>query len=466
MDQPALDKYVQAALERDDEADALTRLHRVIPRHWGDENEQGQFLTIMRAIDNLFQRVHPRLRSSPRVSPSVPSIPPWLRTTAEGRTHAGCYGEEGGYRLIPRGPLIRVARNDMAASADTMADRFLGLAVVPGSFEQQGRAIELVHTVISSDRLQGIAAGTELGAERIVHIPMAIEPGDLAASVRTRPDTHLFEFDLASATADGTRSTAEDTAQKFLAIAASAPGADIVLAPEFVMSSIAAAAVSEGLARTPLYQHRLIASGSGISVERRGGVAWNEMHVFNHMGQPLWVQRKLWQAEVAASVAACLGHTLPDGVKGMEDIRSGNQLCVVDVDTLGRFIVLICQDLKLFELPAVLNHLQCDWVLVPVLDTGAHEGRWTHKAPFGLSEDSQARFLVGSSMSLVHLQGKAADTPCLLAVGPRVPADRADIERAFATRSLKHPEQFVTLQWRRGDWQMTTLGAAPVVDAF
>lgn len=457
MDQPALDKAVFEILEVDDEQEALTRLRRYILTTFSNDDERGQFLAIMRSLDNLFQRIHPRLRVGGPLARDAARVPTWLRSMAERRLETGAYGSDDNFRLLPRGPLLRCPRREGAASADTMTDRFVALAVVCSTFDHDGRLINLTHRVITSDRLEGISGDAVPGMEHIVHIPMAVAPNELATEVTVRGRTHCFEFSFGGDGGGAGDADSDHAADRFLSAANDAPDADIVLAPEFVMPAESASEIGRRMAKNPLKKHRLVATGSGVSADRSGEMPWNEMQVFNGYGRLLWGQRKIWPAAVAAHVAEGVGHPLPDGCTGLEGTCSSDELLVVDVDTVGRCVILICQDIKLFPMNVLMNALQCDWVFVPILDTGVCEGRWTHTATFGLTEDSQTRFLVGSSLSLVRLLNRPADTPCLLAVGPRLPTETEDSARAFAKKSLAPNEQYVSLRWRDADWTVSVL---------
>jgi hypothetical protein len=352
-----------------------------------------------------------------------------------------------------------MARGEEAANADSMADRFAAIAVVRSTFDHDGRTIHLEHLVVTADPLMGIRGGADPGAERIVHIPLAIDPDDLRATVTTRGLLHLFDFKLAPPGIAG-EDTAQHAVDRFLAAASAAQPSDIVIGPEFLVDSAAAAAVGRSLAQTPLNKHRLIAAGSGVTDIGAPGLPWNEMQVFNGLGHPLWSQRKLWPADVLGDVAASLGCPLPAGARGREATRSGDTLVIADVETLGRCVILICQDLKLFPLNALLHDLQCDWALVPILDRGVGEGRWTHQATFGLTEDCQTRFVVGCCVSLGRLLGLPAETPCLMAVGPRNPTESEDTERAFTVKALAPSATSVSIQWREEAWDKTWLRSA------
>jgi hypothetical protein len=460
LDQPTLESYVVAALERDDGLEVVRSLMRVLPRHIENDDDRGQLLTILKCFDFLFLRIHPRSLIVPPTLGSVLHVPLWLRMLAELRLERGYYAEHKEERLIARGPLLRTARGEHAANADSMADRFSAIAVVTKIFRHDHRVISLDHVVIGADRLAGVPLGAPPGDERIVHIPMAVESGELGIKVRTHGNNFLFEYTLVDPSAGAGDHSTDYAVSSFLNAAHAAGKSDILLAPEFTIDSQASGKVGDALARSGVLKHRLVAAGTGATIDMRNGLPWNEMRIYNGLGVLLWSQRKLWPASIDSDTANKLGHPIPAGSAGLEATASGEVLIVADIDTLGRCVILICQDIKLFAANALLHALQCDWVLVPVLDRGVNVGRWTHQATFGLTEDCQTRFIVGSSLAMAQLMGEPVTTPCLLAVGPRRSLDASEPARALALKALDpvSRDRFVTIQWRDENWQASALG--------
>ena len=104
-------KSVAKILEHDD-GQAVTKAiqARLATANSLDAKARGKVPDVMLEIDQAFGKIHPRrciLSTFP-----TPHLSKWLRDAAEFRTSTLQYGLDvaEGYRLIPRGPLIRSAR--------------------------------------------------------------------------------------------------------------------------------------------------------------------------------------------------------------------------------------------------------------------------------------------------------------------------------------------------------------------
>ena len=143
----------------------------------------------------------------------------------------------------------------------------------------------------------------------------------------------------------------------------------------------------------------------------------------------------------------------------MENTAGGDEVIVADIDSLGRCVVLICQDVKAQPLSdELIRQFQPDWVFIPVLDTGIAIGRWVHARTLDLSSTSQARFLVASSTALAHKVGSGSAAPCALAVGPKAPSDD-DRGRLFSLTSAVAGSSpgYAIVKWRSGSWDTSTI---------
>ncbi|WP_321918021.1 MULTISPECIES: hypothetical protein [unclassified Paraburkholderia] len=243
---------------------------------------------------------------------------------------------------------------------------------------------------------------------------------------------------------------------------------DIAIAPELIVSEQDAGQLAGLL---PQYETvpRLFVCGSGLTADCDGAqynLPWNESHVLNGVGTVLWRQRKVMLATMSpdrAKECAIAQHD-DSSTTFFENTATGDCIVVADIASLGRCVVLICQDLESELADTIVRRYQPDWVFTPVLDVGVDEGRWGHRRAFALSGHSFARFLVISSLSLARAANKNNDTPCGMAVGPRDGLD-GDGGRAFALVNAITEQggaQFGTLTWRDDShpWKQTTVGAA------
>jgi hypothetical protein len=146
----------------------------------------------------------------------------------------------------------------------------------------------------------------------------------------------------------------------------------------------------------------------------------------------------------------------PGAGLSMEDNCSGNEVCVVDLDGLGRCVILICQDLEADPLAGdLIRNFQPDWVFAPILDRGIDTGRWVHQRAFALSALSPARFIVSCSTALADRAKVTGEIACGMAVGPK-DSFGEDEGRVHALAYLVDNADFATLKWRE-KWRFTLL---------
>lgn len=446
----SFDSLVQIALCKEDEAEVLATLCKVVPRK--DElDARPQILALLSQIDDQFLRIHPRSMSGVGELRPGP-LPAWLRRYREQRNCMGIYAESGGYRMVPRGPLRRAPREVFASHAETFADRFSALTVYsPGMVREKGRPLQTEHMVVSFSAIDGISLIKRRGHERIISVPMMEQGDDLRLSISERNGTEYVSYKL---------SPSVDAVDRLSRAAIAAQGGEMLLAPEFAIDAEAANAITKHLQGKPGIEYALIAAGTGDVAGPTGSLPFNEMQLMNSVGVVLWRQRKIWPAFITDKIARELGLE-PSTGQVHEASSSGDTLVIADVDALGRVMVLICQDFKLSAAQMLIEDLQPDWVIVPVMDTGVSATRWTHQRAFELSEITQSRFLICSGISM-GLRIKC-DEPisCLCGMGPKVPSESQDLARAF----LATPAQgvagqlYAELTWRGNGWKQTTLGA-------
>ncbi len=458
MPSRTFESAIKAALSLANEQAAFDALKKV----WDQPASQlshfrGQILAIMRAVDQAFYHIHPRaIARAPARGPRVP-VPEWLRDAREMREVTGAYFEVEGYRLIARGPLCRSSRQPVATNADSLADRFCALDVVPTILDQEGRTISISHQFIPVDAVRGITPSVKAGHEKVVFIPVAEEPDDIAKN-NVRRGENLF-VDLRA-------HTSIDPAQCIMEALTQAGSADIALASELVVSEDDADKLADSLLLAAS-SHRLVVSGSGPTRSKLDDQPWNEARVLNGYGTELWRQRKVWPAGITRDLAVHYG--LPDPKDGQifEDTASGHDITVVDADGLGRCLILICQDLQARPLTDNLIRLyQPDWIFIPVMDYGVAVGRWAHRRTLELSTLSQGRFLISSSLSLAETLKIKPLPACGLAVGPSNPApaemgivlDEERMVQEAHTGTSKRPA-FASVVWRSGDWKKTVVTA-------
>lgn len=416
----------------------------------------GCYLSVMRQIDEVFLKIHPRSRSLSGTKLSS-SNPQWLQECEGARLSSGHYAAQDGKRLVPRGPLLRGHRNEFADSADTVADRFAALAVCNEIYDHDQRPISCRIKILEDSLIGGIAGRPSLKDQRVAFIPVAEVAEELVLTAVTRGSSQFVSCEL---------SKAVDCAKRIFKALEHVGAVDFALAPELVVPNASIDNIKMAMSSSTLPMPRLLLAGSGHVTCETNKQPFNTSTILNQVGSVLWTQNKLWPAGFNSERATKLG--LPDPGEGslLEDNCSGSEIVVIDSHAIGRCVVLICQDFLARPLvDSLIRDLQPDWVFVPVLDVDTNVGRWTHRRSFQLADLSQARFLVVSSVALADKLGLNCSS-IGLAIGPNEPAPldgsvSNDVKRAVMVAKYptgKSPE-VVVLDWSKADWLTSHVGA-------
>lgn len=411
-----------------------------------DDVRNGRILYILRSIDNFFELVHPRTLNRAKLFDKLP-LSHWLRKVLYCRVEYGSFTASETHSLVPRGPLLRSAREDFASSAYSFPDQFGFLSVVTKEIPIDDRPINIITMVLNRSLDQGAGlAPSSNGCEKVAFIPVAqLDEHLLVTQTEIKNCSYVdFRLDLSLDAAAVIDTVLDDVGF-----------ADIVMSGELVVDAGAADRLGPLLGAKP-GRTRLLLAGTGNTVEERDELPWNEARVFNGLGVELWRQRKIWQAGLDSARAKDLGLIPGNDGRVMEQNHAGSEVIVADVDGLGRCVVLICQDIKSAPLASeLLRRFQPDWVFVPIMDWGTATERWAHLEAFDLSTISQARFLIASSLSMVE-KLKKAEQPCGLAIGPRFAADQDEgrvCQPAFVNSA---PHGYGVVEWR-GEWGKTSV---------
>lgn len=406
----------------------------------------------MQVIDEFFYRIHPRSVTIPASVGARPNLPVWLKESRDRRYLYGHYAETEEKYLIPRGPLLRVPREESASNAETLADHYTALTVVSRKLNQENRPIRIKPIFIGTDSACGVAPGSNPGEEKVTFIPIAEDENDLVATEKIISNQKFFDFQINSAL---------DPADRLMKVLNQSHFSDIAIAPEMVMPEIEADKLPDKLLSLKAQPSRLIISGSGSSIQTTDeGLAWNETRVLNGFGAELWRQRKIWTAGLTRDRAMEYGFSDPGKGLVMEYNVEGNEVVVADADGLGRCVVLICQDIQASPLSAeLISQFQPDWVFIPILDPSIRVGGWGHQRVFALSELSQARFLIASSTALARKIGVLNEPFYGLAVGPKstYPEIQGRVYNLVGSVTKSSPG-YATIHWQdAGTWKKTTV---------
>jgi len=456
---PQIIAKAENALERPTAQDVFDSLNRLLGTHAPgadappDKDGRGKILAIMQAIDGMFFRIHPRARLVATSAAPRPNLPNWLRELRDNRSLSGDYGDDGDYRLIPRGPLLRSQRDKNASNAESFADRFAALTVVPHRLLHENRPIKISQRVIGADMARGVIPSRNSGEEIVAFIPIAEQANDFVISELPLSGQKFVDFRIDSTV---------DAADRLISALHQVDYADITITPEFVMPEEQADKLPNSLLHSFKSQpSRIIIAGSGPTQSTHEDLPWNEARIFNGVGKELWRQRKIWPAGLKENRAIECKLSSP-GKHGliMEYNAAGNEIVIVDADGLGRCVVLICQDLESLPLSEeLLRQFQPDWVFTPVLDRDIKTGGWVHQRAFNLSALSQARFLVANSTTLARRAGSTDEPACGLAVGPKPRTDQ-DGGRRYNLVSIadKSSPGYAIITWcSNTEWKETTI---------
>lgn len=410
---PSIDAAVQAALKNDSPELSGKELDRILLFAGSDRTARRvTTLQIMRCIDELFQNIHPRtIKLAPALTArlSTGKLPEWLRDARDHRRREGVYGATADRYLIPRGPLSRRPRSEHDSFADSLADRFAYLSVVPYVVQQEDRRIIVKMRVVNSDALQGVPPGLrESGSEVVCAVPVAETRADLEFTQREVDGNAFVLYGPSTAIQPGKRLIdAIDAAAKTANL-------DIAVAPEFVVPSAAVEQILDILPQLGRSLCRLLVAGSGNAANEASEQPWNEAVALNGIGANIWRQRKVWPASIDPNRAIEFGLSLSGTGNLFEDNSSGDSIEIVDIDSIGRCIILICQDFESSPMASELvRRWQPDWVFVPIMDRGLAVGGWFHQRAMALGRNAHTRFVAVSSVGLPRA-GAAGALPCLL----------------------------------------------------
>jgi hypothetical protein len=400
------EQQIHAALAADDGAAASAACIDLLAGKTHKAERHGKMLAAMAVIDEYFELIHPRSRI---FSPGTASrLPAWLGAMRDTRRMHGHYASDKSQVLIARGPLQRGPRDEHADYAENLAARFSALTLAPTTLKLQQRHLRVRHLVIGRDLQNGVQTGRAM-TEQVLLVPVAEAADDLQLSRRDIRGQPLLAVHPAPTFAP---------ADKLLEQIKKFPGCDIAVAPELVLPEPQAEALAEGL--PAIAAPRITVAGSGASRAQKNGQPYNQSTTFNAVGKALWQQRKCWIAGIDERQALAYGLGAIGDKLLMEDNAESSELVIADIDSLGRCVVLICQDLQAQPTVAeLLSAWEPDWVFCPILDQSIDPGRWAHQAALGYSGLSNARFVTVTSTTLARRTSKTGKIPYGMAVGPK-----------------------------------------------
>ncbi|MBV7548303.1 hypothetical protein KW849_18635 [Pseudomonas sp. PDM26] len=440
-----------ASLEQD-ATDFIERLKVHLSQPLDGPFLRGVILDAMKVLDQFFLRIHPRsLTLSPAVRAAV-NLPTWLIKYRQDRLTKGKYWSDDVSYLVPRGPLCRKNRGEFESSGESLLDRFSALSVVPCSVKIYDTPFQIEIKVVQPGVDSGVSVVSEFGLEKFAAIPVGEDKEDISFEERTAFGSNRARYFA---------SPNYDVVEAVIGVLHQCKGIDVAVASEFLVHEEHANEICARLHEVDAAPNVFVA-GSGNTVSQLEGQSWNESRVVNSLGIELWRQRKLWPSGISCVAATKYGMADPGSATVKEDNKSGSTLFIVDLDGVGRCVVLICQDLQAMPMAEdVVVHYQPDWVFTPILDTGVSVGRWGHQRAFSLSNRSQAKFAIVSSLSLSKYWPDPGEGHCAMLVGPLEPKDKHTPKRTYALLKCDsgHTPGWSVIQWGSEDprWRASDL---------
>jgi predicted amidohydrolase len=168
---------------------------------------------------------------------------------------------------------------------------------------------------------------------------------------------------------------------------------------------------------------RLLIGGSSLRTPDAASAPHNECTVFDRIGRVLWRQCKIDPYAMEARKMAQYGVSPLTSKPHMELAKAGDTLAIRESATLGRMLVLICEDLAQ-DSPGkrVRRELVPDWIFVPILDGSIEPGRWVHQEALEASK-LRCRVIVTNSMTLAAREAKTNAIGSVCASTMTYPAD-------------------------------------------
>jgi hypothetical protein len=452
---PAVVKALGEAVKLDGERDVVRKVCEALLEEWTEQalntakrTRAGLILAALRALDDAFEHIHPR---TGLLAPGMGSIvvPAWLARMRDHRHRDGRYGTRGDRALIARGPFARGARGARDVASFSLTDQFSACAVVPITFDHDGRTIGISVRVIDQGAAKGVPPrSAAVGAEAITLAPLAEGKDDLVA--QARKDGETYYLDVAKGPGFSPQAV-------FAQILQECSGSDVLLLPELVVDELDVAEMRDMLATCSQTAPRLVVCGSGL-VANGEDKPWNQSDIVNGAGTLLWSHRKSYAYGMRRETLQNL--VIPGADEAdqlMDDISWSSEITVADLEGFGRCLVLICQDLMMDAVDQLVARYEPDWVFVPILDSGTNFKRWPFKRLTDLNAKGPARFIAVSSLTMQHWRKKSFPGEEIgVAVGPRdVPGkdkskDESNVAREVTceTATRRH----ATIVWRDGGW--------------
>lgn len=347
---------------------------------------------VMCALDDAAMDIHPAMKT--RIPGRAIALSALLEDMKTARTTHGRYGHvQHVGSVIAKGQLTsrRIPDESQDASGSNLESQFAYLAVVP---DPKPHGVQFL--VVSPYKFGML---DDKKADKVGIAPIAEDADDLTFTASARLGRGFLDARPTDSMMLGSRA-AEAIASLL------DRGAGVVALPELVCSSTAIEAVQTRLRTRRSGDDGLVVCGSGLSADPcpSTGRHFNEASVLTARGKVLFKQQKIHPFNMRSDrMTECLVSHDPSQTDKphMEDIAASSSLVVCDLPTVGRIIVMICEDFQqLVPTGGLALATRPDWIFAPLLDVSLDLGRWMHKRCTEIGTRSLSRIVVTSSTTL------------------------------------------------------------------
>jgi predicted amidohydrolase len=328
------------------------------------------------------------------------------------------------------------------------------------------RHVKLTYRIVPTvpRRARGFPAGNLM----VGFAPLALDADDVDLVVSLddgRGWYDAFPRDLGAQAGEALRSLSE-------------AGAHIVIFPEATMHPSAHAPLRDAISRHGKASELELVVAGTTSREAEGGMPRNEAVIYDARGVEIGRQSKLHRWNLNSDQRRQLGVVshLSDDELLYERIRPGDEVVVFELGELGRFCVLICEDLSRSEPGRFLRaNLALDWVFTPILDRSIEEHRWMHSFGKAAARDGRCRVAVSNSLALTHRSNAARLLPPLSecgaalcvdwrhdreAAGERAAGDESDVRYFLWKVKLADAAPWAAINWDVEAWAPTSVSTS------
>jgi hypothetical protein len=395
-----------------------------------EEKRTQKIFYVMREIDCVFHLIHSRNEDADIRAPD------WVRLYQAAKLRTGAYGSSTLHHLVENGPLTGEARDEYFSGAELFQERFSALSVTKKTYDHAGRVISVDFTYVPNETKRGIYSENKYVVSKVGFFPLATLKEHQIVDVCTVNDSSTASFTNCS-----------DVNENFAIGVKKSPNCHIGISPEFTMSEEQFVNFCESyinIENTP----NLYLAGTGNTVEKDPitELPWNEARVINRNGWAIWRQRKIWPATIRENLYK--NYQISAKSKFTQEANAnGSSLIVADVENFGRFLILICQDIKAGSIVAeILKDYQPDWVLTPLLDYGHFKGRWSYQEFVSLNHLGPSKFIIANSGACQeHVLG---EFECGACIGPHEVSNKSSVPaRRYAVVKTTDADQSNSIEW-------------------